>query len=609
MSADRRKAALRPTIRKGHIGTRVKRSTLLWITILTLVAATIVRLQTTNIGKFRGVALLDKGALERPAPFDLAQSAALFVGVREFDDKTIAKVPYACDDPVDLAYEFAMEPRGRLVRPDRVVLALAGTPRKAESRKRLGALRDAGAVVTGASRDEILEGLRKQSAAAGPGGLLLLSFATHGFSREGTPYVLASNSLLGDPQTALPTTSLFDTAARSRARRSLIFVDACRDRILAGARTGEEPATAAPVIEAMTDVEGQVVFYAAAAGRYAYDDFGKRNGVFTAAVLEGLQCKASTDARGLVTVDTLQAYVEKRVRSWVEKNRKRAAGGVIQVVMDGETKRMPLSVCKPSGIAGSIFTRHKVSNPDRVARDGSSVEAFGENGASLWRRRLPRRVDHAVVADLDGDGRNEVVAGAGELFAFNADGKLLWSRGGGNGVTVHRFVAGRIFRGKDHQIVALSAGGQRGAPSLLSIFDGAGRLLSTYSHPGPLRDVQIAALTARHAPKIIVTGANDRLQSVLHVKGSAGSVFMLDPRDVRGEAPPYRGNLGTGTQLWYGAIVPGGLTIDRLTITDRNNDGQRDLTLHTSAGDTFYLDFEGQLIGRAPGVHFELIAK
>jgi hypothetical protein len=41
--------------------------------------------------------------------FDPQYSAALFVGVRDFTDVTLAPVPYALDDAVDLAYEFAIQ--------------------------------------------------------------------------------------------------------------------------------------------------------------------------------------------------------------------------------------------------------------------------------------------------------------------------------------------------------------------------------------------------------------------------------------------------------------------------------------------------------------------
>lgn len=569
----------------------MKRWTLLWIALGVLAAATVVRLQTAGVSAFRGVRLLDVPSAGQATPFDLEQSAALFVGVQEFEDGMIAKVPYAGDDATDLAYEFAMNPSVRLVRPDRVVLALSGKPRKKASIKRLEALRAAGAIVTTADREEIMARLQQQAAAAGSGGLFILSFATHGFSSEGTPYVLASTSRLGDPATSLPATTLFDTAASSGAKRSLIFVDACRERITAGTRSGQEAMTAAPLINAMEPIQGQVVFYAAAPGQYAYDDPKRKNGVFTAAVLDGLQCKAPHDSTGLMTVANLQTYVETYVRSWVQKNRNRAARGVIQVVTDGETRTMPLAVC-----SGPSAPRLRTV-PATVAIEGSVIAAFSASGLPLWRQELARLGKHAEVVDLDGDGRNEVVAFDGELVVFSGAGDRLWSSG-----DVRKFVVLPRYRERDAQIVAIS----NGSPSRLSIYNAKG-LVASYSNPGPLFDVAVAAETVRHAPKIIAIGANDRLQRTLHVKGSVGSLFMLDPKNVRGSAPPYL--LGTGTQLWYGAVLPSNQTIDSLTIEDHDNDGNRDITLHTSGGKTLHVDFDGGTMASDPGVQFVLIAK
>src|SRR5689334_16124395 len=76
---------------------------------------------------------------------DAQQSAALFVGVRDFDEPALARVPFAIDDAVDMAYEMAIENQPPLVPPRAVALALSdGEPVKATSRNRLRALLAAG---------------------------------------------------------------------------------------------------------------------------------------------------------------------------------------------------------------------------------------------------------------------------------------------------------------------------------------------------------------------------------------------------------------------------------------------------------------------------------
>lgn len=282
--------------------------------------------------------------ISAPSRFDRTQSAALFVGVRRFTKDHTLDVPYAVDDAVDLAYTFALDPRVNLVPAERVVLALSGTPQKEESQRRLAELQKAGAQVEHADQSDILLLLQQQAAAAGQDGIFILSISSHGFVWEGTPYILGSTSLFRYPDTALSTTRIFDIVATSEARRSLLFIDACRERIAAEVRTAApDPRTAAPIVDRMTQIEGQVVFYAAAPGRYAYDDPKNENGVFTRAVIEGLHCNAADD--GVVTVDTLRRYVEREVRQWIRAHRDPSIGAAIQVSMEGDTDDMPLAVC------------------------------------------------------------------------------------------------------------------------------------------------------------------------------------------------------------------------------------------------------------------------
>ena len=170
-------------------------------------------------------------------------------------------------------------------------------------------------------------------------------------------------------------------------------------------------------------------------------------------------------------------------------------------------------------------------------------------------------------------------------------------------MNVHTFAIGDLSRKGTRQIVALSV--DAAGHSRLSVLRGDGVVLSAYWHPGRLQQIVIARRTARHAPRIIVTGINRDLKSLLNVNGPVSVVFMLDPKKVRGEAPPYRGKLGSGSQLWYGFVLPSEQRIGRLEIVDHDNDGKRDISLRTTAGRIF-LDFDGKTL-EASHAHFELI--
>jgi hypothetical protein len=288
---------------------------------------------------------------------DPKKSAALFVGIRDFPwDKTLATVPYAVDDAVDLAYELTMEQKPLLVDPKRVVLALSGKPQKTQSQEKLGKLLAAGATPHNATTEDILDVLESQSRSVASNGILIVAFATHGVSDEGTQYLLTASSMLGHyHRTALTDAEIRETISRNGVARSLIFIDACRERLMKDRRSGDvDPRSVSAFVRAFSKITGQVVFSAAPGGGYAYDDEERRNGVFTATVIEGLRCGgAHANASGFITVDALHSYVESHVLAWLQEHKNRDAKIATQWTSEGSSKELPLSICVNRSAAAS----------------------------------------------------------------------------------------------------------------------------------------------------------------------------------------------------------------------------------------------------------------
>ena len=320
----------------------VKTLTLILLAGMVVVAAEITKGQDT--GSARSVRIVPPKA---QTAFDPAQSVALFVGIRHFrDDEMLQDVPYAVDDAIDLAYVFSVDPRVALVRPNRVVLALSDEkPRKEISKRRLAELKRNGAIVVTATQSQILKMLNHQAGLAGVDGIFIVSFATHGYSDEGAQYLLATSSLLVEINTAIPTARVLDLVAASNATRSLVLIDTCRERVRKERSPVPEPLSAAPLIQRMGLTAGQVVLYGAAAGRWAYDDDIRQNGVFTGAVLDALQCRAGSDDNGLVTVNELSEAVERDVLRWIRTNRDASIRNATQANIDGAARTMPLATC------------------------------------------------------------------------------------------------------------------------------------------------------------------------------------------------------------------------------------------------------------------------
>ncbi|HEX8253175.1 MAG TPA: caspase family protein [Thermoanaerobaculia bacterium] len=509
------------------------------------------------------------------------QSAALFVGVREFDGN-LTLVPYAADDAVDLAHAFAMREKVNLVPPRRVVLALAGDPQKPESRTRLNELKAAGAQIVEATRDNINALLERQARLAGANGMLIVSFATHGFIEEGVPYVLGKTSSF-EAESAISTAAVLDTAALSAARRSLILLDACRERVPSEARAAPDAMKrTAPLIERMSRIDGQVVMYAAAAGKYAYDDHVAMNGVFTKAVLDGLDCRA-TQKSGAVTVDTLRHYVDKRVRLWLAKNNKPVSG--IQAVLDSRTHTMPLAFCLlPAG-------------PANVEIAGRTITVYDDEDQFLWRAELSGRVERADVADLEGNGSREVIVGLNDgikrIEAFSATGRPLWVLGDPT-MQVRTYLVTSLFKKSTSQVIALTQNAAA-SESRVSVFAAAGRLFPDYVHRGRLEDLLVDRATRYHDAIIIVTAKNAAREARVKAGSALDTVLMLDPK-----------RNGSLSQLWRG-IFDRDVRIGRVEIVDSNDDDERELAIRTSNG-TVYVDFTGKAIS-SEGPPFTLLAK
>jgi hypothetical protein len=304
------------------------------------------------------VALLCTGALAgvtrisdraEGGKIDPMSSAALFVGVRDFShDRSIQPVPYAVDDAVDLAYELSIDRQPALVNPAHIILALSpDRPQKPETQGKLAKLIAAGAKTQPAGMSDILDALDTQGRAVGSAGILIFAIATHGVSDDGIQYLFAASSMLGHlPETTLTDATIRDVVSRSGVSRSLILFDACRERLTRDGRSGQpDPRAVAAFLREMSAIEGQVVISAAPAGGYAYDDDDLGNGVFTRTLIDGLRCGAASNPQGYVTVDTLYSYVSKNVLSWVQGHKNPRAKTATQLMCEGDSKRMPLSIC------------------------------------------------------------------------------------------------------------------------------------------------------------------------------------------------------------------------------------------------------------------------
>jgi len=480
--------------------------------------------------------------------FDPARSAALFVGVQHFDHNQWPEVPYGVDDAIDIAHLFAFDQHIRLVPPQRIVIAISGSPKKPESRQRLDELVRAGARVTSATDSEIVARLNEQAVLAGRGGLLIVSFASHGFLRDGIQHVVTASGA------AISTAWIADMIDERSVPRSLILIDACKVRGVAKGRGAiDDRAESVRLTKRMRHVHGQVLLSAAGP---AYDDPVRRNGVFTEAVIDGLQCNATT-IRDDVTAQTLITYVDQSVQAWIRKNVNPSIRSATQISGDTEAKDMPLAHCGPPAFVATTA----------VAR-GSNLLVYAEDrNKLLWEDELEAPITH--VAQADG---TIVATTQTKLIAFNSDGSSRWSIS--EPAALQALTSGDLFRRHHHHFVALWG-------SKVVIYDADGNAVSSCDTGEPLRDVAILRTTSHHAPRIVVASAN--------------RILLFDPK-----------KLARGKPMWSAHLTPSSATIRSLTVVDHDRDTRCEIEIATTGDEVVYVDVKGHVIDKRGNVRLKL---
>jgi hypothetical protein len=550
-----------------------------------------------------------------------AESVGLFIGVRKFSPGSkIEDVPYAVDDAVDLAYllAFPKDKRRQLLFPRQVRLALSGEPEKPESKARLAELMASGARVSEANRSEIERWLAEPG--VGASALLWVSFATHGRSLGHDEYLLTADSRLDDlSATAIPTQLVLDRVARRPAALRLVVLDACRE-ILSVEDGSATQLRTLPAIDLTVNVEsnGPFAVLRARVGGPLFDDERRRQGVFTGALLDGLACRAATDDYGRVTMAFLAAHVNRQVTAWMREHL-----GLTVTEKMGVEAHLGGTAAEQALVACHECQRDE--QPDHLAVDGGRLEVFAADGRLLWTHLTSGRIAQAEIADLNGDGSQEVVVGVssggqdtGWVVCLNCRGKILWKfntyalspYGPYSGrMDVRKLAIADLFRDHNRQVIALSIDSQAWLPSRLTVLDPEGNLLGSYWHPGHLEHVEVGSASATAPEQIVVGGLNNNLRGVFVGDDYVDSIFLLDPRNIRGQAPPYVPGSEPGSQLWYRTIVPQDpqllppklLRLNSIQILDADHDGHREISVRLTEGHSVTFDFSGCPIGKGRG--------
>jgi TonB family protein len=142
-------------------------------------------------------------------------------------------------------------------------------------------------------------------------GTFLFFFGGHGFTYKGSNYLATFGTTADDLEgEGLAVKDVEELLLASKAKRKLLFVDACRNDPGQSTRSAGQRS-----FEKLQTSEGIRELYSTKEGHVSFEDEALRQGVFTYFLAKGLQGEAA-GADGLVTFRDLADYVTDRMRAY-----------------------------------------------------------------------------------------------------------------------------------------------------------------------------------------------------------------------------------------------------------------------------------------------------
>lgn len=150
--------------------------------------------------------------------------------------------------------------------------------------------------------------------------LIVFFFSGHGISDyEENAYLVTVDTVYDRKfDTALKVEWLVDELKKYRIKKSLLILDACRERLYSSKSLGRDSLKEKYYSEA----ELGATFYSTKSGYYSYEDDETDFGVFTKYLVYGMEGKADVNSDGVVTFTEIEMYVQTAVREWSLKKNK-----------------------------------------------------------------------------------------------------------------------------------------------------------------------------------------------------------------------------------------------------------------------------------------------
>ncbi|HVF90980.1 MAG TPA: caspase family protein [Blastocatellia bacterium] len=232
---------------------------------------------------------------------------ALIIGVSQYDDSRIYSLKAPSNDAIMIAEalkKYAGFPS------DHIVLLASDNPKEMHP-----------------TRNIILDYMSTLTRLAGKDGLFLMAFAGHGYELDGQAFLLGSDARLSTDlrvlkDTAVSWSGIMESISSAGVKQTVMLLDACRSDPRSG-RSTPKPNRVSQIYsrgirvnvnKPTPGLETTAVakLLAAQEGEEAFEDTGKNQGYFMAAIVEGLK-GAAADTDGKVTLKSLVEYVKEVV--------------------------------------------------------------------------------------------------------------------------------------------------------------------------------------------------------------------------------------------------------------------------------------------------------
>ena len=169
-----------------------------------------------------------------------------------------------------------------------------------------------------AKKDDILDGLDWIRRETTNPDVAMIFLAGHGFnSPEGTYQFFPQDGDLGRYKRTCIDQDEFQKFLKNIGKKVILFLDTCHSgNIMPGVRAEDQQANVDKFANELASAEAGVIVFCSSTGREFSMELESpwKNGVFTGALLEGIEGAADYEKDGNITIAELEAYLSKRVK-------------------------------------------------------------------------------------------------------------------------------------------------------------------------------------------------------------------------------------------------------------------------------------------------------